>query len=197
MADAEQRYIYVIGSAATPLVKIGTAADPSARLCAFQTGSPTPLTLLWTCPGGRDLELALHQHFANHRAHGEWFDLRPLGDTSIKVVESAVAVVTAALEESRAIPPAVPDWPKYDPERPYYLWLQQRAVKPEEGRCWCGHQAATHNPEPPHPCAGDCPWGNSSSWCLCTEYDESAEAIAEAEAYNAAHPLPPEIERLI
>jgi hypothetical protein len=55
----------------------------------LQTGSPLPLALLWSCPGGLSLEAALHRRFATFRAQGEWFDLTSLGDP-VQVIRDAV-----------------------------------------------------------------------------------------------------------
>jgi hypothetical protein len=60
------------------LVKIGIAQFPEIRLRALQVGSPVPLRLLKVIPIGRKWdayrkEEALHEQFAAHRVHGEWF----------------------------------------------------------------------------------------------------------------------------
>ncbi|MFJ3205871.1 GIY-YIG nuclease family protein [Streptomyces sp. NPDC086989] len=75
-------YVYVIGSAGSTRVKIGTSIIPEKRLKELQTGNPDRLEVLWQTPGGRDLEAHLHQAFAAYRAGGEWFDFGdepPLG----------------------------------------------------------------------------------------------------------------------
>jgi hypothetical protein len=43
------------------------------RLRDVQAMSPVPLALLRLYPGGRPCERELHQRFASHRRHGEWF----------------------------------------------------------------------------------------------------------------------------
>jgi phosphoglycolate phosphatase-like HAD superfamily hydrolase len=85
--------VYLIGSEASTLVKIGRSVDVQARLAALQTMSPVPLTLLWQTLGGAELEAALHRHFDPRRRHGEWFDF-PDGD--------AIACVVQALPEVAA-----------------------------------------------------------------------------------------------
>ena len=42
----------------------------------LQTGNPRSVEVLATLPGGRRLELEIHQHLDAHRIRGEWFDLR-------------------------------------------------------------------------------------------------------------------------
>lgn len=70
-------FVYVFGAAGTQLVKIGRANDVRQRLSDCQTGSPLILAVLWS----RETDYAslaestLHQRFAKHRAHGEWFSL--------------------------------------------------------------------------------------------------------------------------
>ncbi|MFD7098315.1 GIY-YIG nuclease family protein [Streptomyces xanthophaeus] len=75
-------YVYVIGSAGSTRVKIGTSVSPDKRLKELQTGNPNRLEVLWQTPGGRELEARLHQAFAAYRAAGEWFDfgdVQPIG----------------------------------------------------------------------------------------------------------------------
>lgn len=55
-------------------IKIGyTDGDVERRRCNLQSGSPYPLALLGTMPGGAKKEVELHQQFANARFRGEWF----------------------------------------------------------------------------------------------------------------------------
>uniref|UniRef100_UPI003F496332 GIY-YIG nuclease family protein n=1 Tax=Nonomuraea sp. CA-251285 TaxID=3240002 RepID=UPI003F496332 len=67
-------HVYVLGSPGSPRVKIGYTSDLPARLTTIQSMSPVPLAILWTHPGGRELEACLHQYFATQRRHSEWFD---------------------------------------------------------------------------------------------------------------------------
>lgn len=69
--------VYLIGSAGSPLVKIGWTGNPEQRLRNLQTGSPVPLQLLAVFEGGAIVEAELHRRFADKRRHGEWFDLGP------------------------------------------------------------------------------------------------------------------------
>ncbi|MEU8617355.1 GIY-YIG nuclease family protein [Streptomyces sp. NPDC048623] len=74
--------MYVIGPPGSGRVKIGTSVNPSKRLKELQTGNPDRLEVLWTAPGGRELESALHQTFNAYRIEGEWFDfgaVEPVG----------------------------------------------------------------------------------------------------------------------
>ncbi len=75
-------YVYVIGSAGSTRVKIGTSVSPEKRLKELQTGNPDRLEVLWSTFGGRELEGLLHRAFADHRIEGEWFDfgdVQPVG----------------------------------------------------------------------------------------------------------------------
>ncbi|MFC9581595.1 GIY-YIG nuclease family protein [Streptomyces yangpuensis] len=77
-----ESYVYVIGSAGSTRVKIGTSVSPEKRLKELQTGNPDRLEVLWCTPGGRELEATLHQAFADYRVEGEWFDfgdVQPVG----------------------------------------------------------------------------------------------------------------------
>ncbi|MBU0491029.1 MAG: GIY-YIG nuclease family protein [Chloroflexi bacterium] len=65
--------IYIIQAGDDGPLKIGRAANPQQRLAELQHGSPAPLQLRATLPGGRTEERALCARFAAHRLHGEWF----------------------------------------------------------------------------------------------------------------------------
>lgn len=65
--------VYFI-QAASGQIKIGIAADPTARLRDLQVGSPVPLALVCDCGGGRPQEREYHRRFAAYRVHGEWFE---------------------------------------------------------------------------------------------------------------------------
>lgn len=84
--------IYLIGSPASTLVKIGRSVDVQARLAALQAASPVRLTLLWQTLGGAELEAALHRWFDPRRAHGEWFDF-PDGDVVTQVIRALPEIV--------------------------------------------------------------------------------------------------------
>lgn len=54
-------------------IKIGMAIDVRNRLLTLQNGTPEPLRLLGTVPGGQKMELEMHRRFAAYRIGGEWF----------------------------------------------------------------------------------------------------------------------------
>lgn len=67
-------YVYFMRQIGTVSpVKIGFSAQPEGRLRDMMAWSPEPLEIFWRTPGGRDLELNLHQSFARCHSHGEWF----------------------------------------------------------------------------------------------------------------------------
>ncbi|MFJ3697378.1 GIY-YIG nuclease family protein [Streptomyces sp. NPDC090052] len=53
--------VYVIGSAGSTRVKIGTSVSPEKRLKELQTGNPDRPEVLWYTAGGRELEALLHR----------------------------------------------------------------------------------------------------------------------------------------
>jgi hypothetical protein len=65
--------VYVLGSPGSSIVKIGRTTNLAQRVGNIQRMSPLPLVVLWTHPGGHELETQLHRHFASKRSHGEWF----------------------------------------------------------------------------------------------------------------------------
>jgi len=68
--------VYVIGTPGSNTVKIGRTTNLIRRLADIQGMSPAPLAVLWTHPGGSELEANLHRHFKALRSHGEWFTFR-------------------------------------------------------------------------------------------------------------------------
>jgi len=74
MTPQEVEHVYLIGPKEGSVGKIGRSTEVERRLRTLQNSSPTNLQLLWSTPGGKALENALHRHFAPIRLHGEWFD---------------------------------------------------------------------------------------------------------------------------
>lgn len=66
--------VYVIGCSDYPSVKIGRTTNIEQRLRALRTMSPVAIEVLWSTPGGVELEKFIHRAFARFRTHGEWFD---------------------------------------------------------------------------------------------------------------------------
>lgn len=56
-------------------VKIGIALDPAERLRQLQGANPCELVLEAVLPGGREVEMQLHDLFSNYCVRGEWFVL--------------------------------------------------------------------------------------------------------------------------
>jgi hypothetical protein len=67
-------------------IKIGWTSHPKLRMSAIQTGCPFPIQLLALVPGSRRQEKHLHEHFADLRFQGEWFDAT---DELLSFIESA------------------------------------------------------------------------------------------------------------
>lgn len=67
--------VYFIGERAEKgaSVKIGYALNVKARLASLQTASPTPIRLLATTPGGKEVERSYHRKFKALKCRGEWF----------------------------------------------------------------------------------------------------------------------------
>jgi hypothetical protein len=83
-----EEVVYVLGSPGSTTVKIGRTTNLTKRLGDIQRMSPVPLSVLWTTPGGSELEAQLHRHFASLRSHGEWFTF-PDGDP-VQQIRTAV-----------------------------------------------------------------------------------------------------------
>lgn len=99
-------WIYFIACTETFRVKIGyTAGDPIQRMKALQTGSPTPLTFMAVQPGTQAEEREMHERFAAHRLHGEWFSPHPDIIKHLAVV--CMAFEADALENGEEVQPWV------------------------------------------------------------------------------------------
>jgi hypothetical protein len=74
-------YLYAIKDLHTSLIKLGYSSDPHQRLRELQTGSSSPLHLVYSehvSSDARLLESHLH-HALNHlRVRGEWFRISDL-----------------------------------------------------------------------------------------------------------------------
>jgi hypothetical protein len=68
--------VYIIRTGDDGPVKIGWANDAEARRRQLQVSHPEPLRVIRTIEGSRATERWLHEHFAAHRLHGEWFEFR-------------------------------------------------------------------------------------------------------------------------
>lgn len=100
--------VYVIGSAGSTVVKIGTTGNVETRLRGMQTSNPLLLVAHWSCRGNVELESYLHRRFDEIRLKGEWFDFGdadPVTEVRAGAEEfyqlpaeafSEVAIVTAA-----------------------------------------------------------------------------------------------------
>lgn len=84
-------------------VKIGCAANPTARLQCLQTASPVPLEIVALIVGGHDLERALQHRFRDDHLHGEWFASSP--ELADLIARAKVAPIIARLPGLKG-PPA-------------------------------------------------------------------------------------------
>jgi hypothetical protein len=80
-----QIYIVAVAKPGEPMgpVKIGISSNVAARLATLQTACPYPLQLVhvFTAPDlecARRTERTFHEVQAQHRSHGEWFNLSPI-----------------------------------------------------------------------------------------------------------------------
>lgn len=76
MRPTQEPVVYFV-QAENGRIKIGNTKYIDTRLDIMRGQSPLAITLLATCKGGRRKEFELHQRFAAHRLHGEWFEPHP------------------------------------------------------------------------------------------------------------------------
>ncbi|MER7692630.1 GIY-YIG nuclease family protein [Streptomyces sp. NPDC097610] len=139
--------VYLIGSADSPLVKIGWTDNPERRLRHLQTGSPVPLELLALFEGGHIVEAELHRRFADKRRHGEWFDLGsdPVGTVSpfVKTAQVAEAEPTSQRQPQHGLRydhVSIEEMSQWMPDNPPSVYERVEEECPtwkEAGRCLC------------------------------------------------------------
>lgn len=87
IARMHEDKIYVISARGTDFYKIGqTSANVQTRFDELQTGCPYKLEIELKMPGGEDVERRLHQHFADQRHRGEWFEFQQLPRQQIRAI---------------------------------------------------------------------------------------------------------------
>ncbi len=101
-------YVYVVGTPALSVVKIGRTTRPAARLATLRTASPVPLQILWIATGGKALEQELHRHFASRHARAEWFDFGDLDP--VAEIERAAREIAGDSFVVAPVPREVPEW---------------------------------------------------------------------------------------
>jgi len=75
--EKTQNKIYFIQAEAGGLIKIGITHNLKVRFNNLKNSCPIPLKILATIDGSADKEIELHERFATHRKHGEWFEPCP------------------------------------------------------------------------------------------------------------------------
>ncbi|MGQ4397890.1 GIY-YIG nuclease family protein [Streptomyces violaceoruber] len=164
--DGRRReYVYLMGSPSSPNVKIGRSVRPSVRLQEVQEDVGQTLALMWTTPGGNEMERGLHRHFAAQRVHGEWF---ALGYTqAVSLVEAAIAANTWSAD-------SFPSFVRRPPVRHSGVQVHGIYYMPSGGQCTaCGHDATWHAED-----SGRC-WvlGEVEWWdCPCTAHTTAPDA---------------------
>lgn len=90
-AELKNGYIYIIGSLADGVCKIGFSRNPKNRLKELQTGCPYKLTIFFMVEGNIPTEKKLHKKYSEYSTHGEWFriegDLKNIIENRLKNFE--------------------------------------------------------------------------------------------------------------
>lgn len=79
-------YIYFV--ATQGMVKIGFSSMILDRVSKLSAQSPSRIRFLAALPGGRNIEKALHEMFADDRVKGEWFKHSPAIREVVKALQS-------------------------------------------------------------------------------------------------------------
>ena len=80
--------IYMIRIVDQPLVKIGHARNPRARLRALQTGAPHELELMAYTAWPNHTELEIHHKLHEHWVRGEWFRLAGKVEELVEIMQT-------------------------------------------------------------------------------------------------------------
>jgi hypothetical protein len=72
-SSREEQSVYFVQSG--EFVKIGISSGAANRLQKMQVGNPTKMEPLFSLPGGKEREAALHGRFRAYHHRGEWFRL--------------------------------------------------------------------------------------------------------------------------
>lgn len=70
-------WTYFVGNRDLGIVKIGVSTRLKARMASLRNTSPVPIKLFAVIFADQSLEKYLHDHFADARKHGEWFEITP------------------------------------------------------------------------------------------------------------------------
>lgn len=81
-------FIYFVATDDGARIKIGCSENPTSRILSLMAWSPFDLKLLADVDGTADDERALHAHFIEHRARGEWFHTNP---PLLALIETVIA----------------------------------------------------------------------------------------------------------
>lgn len=117
--------VYFLHAPAAKLIKIGCSDNIEKRLASLAGGSPIPLKLLGTLPGGRALELELHEKFQHLRVRGEWFSD---GDHEIRSFISKKPAKPSVEEESARVPSEPSSSPAPQPHDDRRIEAEQNSV---------------------------------------------------------------------
>jgi hypothetical protein len=88
-----RRWVYFIQAGDTGPVKIGISGNVERRLGELQRMERQPLRVLATFEGNRSDEKSLHEMYAAHRIHGEWFNPAP------EIIQNAHNIAAAEVEK--------------------------------------------------------------------------------------------------
>lgn len=92
--------LYFIADNRRRFVKIGLSKNPEYRLFDLQAGSPLPLHIVLIVPNcGKAIEESLHQHFAKHWSHREWFRFDP-------EIAALISEIMDGADVAAMVPPA-------------------------------------------------------------------------------------------
>lgn len=100
---SSRSFVYLIQGVSTGMLKIGVSNNPELRVKQMQTGSPDELVLVYTslvCSNAFAIEAEVHEHFAEYRDKGEWFNSDLKVSDVIQFLESRQFVLNSDFDLS-------------------------------------------------------------------------------------------------
>lgn len=102
-------WTYLVGSREQEVVKIGVTTRLKTRMSSLRNSSPIPIKLFAVAFGSPEIEMVLHDRFAESRLHGEWFKLTDEIDDCIEALKQK-------------------DLGRYVPDRMFFHSVEERAM---------------------------------------------------------------------
>jgi hypothetical protein len=122
------QHVYFVKPVGMPgPIKIGYSKSPMERMSGLMCWSPWPLEVVASVPGNRALEKNIHECFAHHHSHHEWFHAHPEILVAVEKIKAGVPVAEAIdLTRRTGDIRSEAERNRHPPERRFYMSYAQR-----------------------------------------------------------------------